>query len=57
MRERVSNMMKDDRMGRATRVMAMITLLVVVAGCDKCGDLNINMPGAAKVCTDTKPRG
>jgi hypothetical protein len=34
-------------------------LALLLVGCDKCGNMNINVPGAAAPtsCTDVKPRG
>ena len=39
--------------------MAAMALLLLVAACDKCGNVNITVPslGGAKVCTDIKPNG
>ena len=43
----------------ALRLASALGLMLVLAACDKCGDLNINVPGAAapKACSDAKPRG
>ena len=40
------------------RTAAVLGLTLLLAGCDKCGNFNINVPGAAPaVCADTQPRG
>jgi hypothetical protein len=38
---------------------AALALALLLAGCDKCGNMNINVPGAAAPtsCADVKPRG
>jgi hypothetical protein len=48
------------RMNRTTlRLAAALGLALLLAGCDKCGNMNITVPGAAAPtsCTDVKPRG
>jgi len=42
-------------MRRAARLVGLLTLLSLVAACDKCGNFNMNGPWK-KVCADTKPR-
>jgi hypothetical protein len=44
---------------KAYRVAGLIGLVLFVAGCDKCGNVNINLPTGAKykVCSDTNPQG
>jgi hypothetical protein len=41
------------------RIAGLIGLVLFVAGCDKCGNVNINLPTGAKykVCSDTNPQG
>jgi hypothetical protein len=42
----------------ALRMAAALGLALLVAGCDKCGNMNINVPGAVPAsCSDVKPRG
>jgi hypothetical protein len=38
---------------------AALGLALLLTACDKCGNMNINVPGAAAPisCTDVKPRG
>jgi hypothetical protein len=38
-------------MGRILRVAAAAAIVMAVAACDKCGNININVPGAAKACS------
>ncbi len=42
----------------AFRMAAALGLALLLAGCDKCGNFNVNIPGmtAPAACTDTKPR-
>jgi predicted small lipoprotein YifL len=42
-------------MRKAVRWVGAMLVLSVVAGCDKCGNFNMNGPWN-KVCADTKPR-
>ncbi len=44
--------------GTALR-MAALGLALLLAGCDKCGNMNINVPGAVvpASCSDAKSRG
>jgi hypothetical protein len=46
-------------MSRAARAVAVIAMSILVTGCDKCGNFDINLPGlsAPKACTGSKPRG
>ncbi len=43
----------------ALRLAAMIAVAAALTGCDKCGNLNITVPGAAmpKACGEAQPRG
>jgi hypothetical protein len=46
-------------MARTTlRAAAALGLALLLAGCDKCGNINFNVPGTAPaVCADNQPRG
>jgi hypothetical protein len=46
-------------MNRTAFRMAVLGLALLIAGCDKCGNMNINVPGAVvpASCSDVKPRG
>ena len=43
----------------APRLLCTLALLLLVAGCDKCGEFKINNPldPNPKVCADNSPRG
>jgi hypothetical protein len=43
----------------ALRLAAALGLALLLAGCDKCGNFNLYVPGAPApaACTDAKPRG
>jgi hypothetical protein len=39
------------------RLAAALGLALLLAGCDKCGNINLNVPGAAPAaCADSQPR-
>ena len=51
---------KEPTMHRtALRMAAALGLALLLAGCDKCGNFNLYVPGAPPpaACTDVKPRG
>ena len=43
----------------ASRIVGLIGLMLFVAGCDKCGNVKINLPtgGTYSACSDANPRG
>ena len=42
----------------AVRIAAAMSLVLLVAACDKCGNVTINVPGMGpKACSDGGPRG
>ena len=44
----------------ALRIAGAVILALVVTACDKCGNININVPGgggAPKACTPSSPQG
>lgn len=43
-------------MTRAVHFASAFALLALVAGCDKCGNFNLNGPWGAKVCSEAKPQ-
>ncbi len=51
--------MDPEMMTRTVLRTAALGLALLLAGCDKCGNFNINVPGMAAptACTDTSPRG
>ena len=44
---------------KAYRIAGLIGLVLFVAGCDKCGNVNINLPtgGKYQACSDANPQG
>jgi hypothetical protein len=44
---------------KAYRIAGLIGLVLLVAGCDKCGNVNINLPtgGKYQACSDVNPQG
>jgi hypothetical protein len=46
-------------MNRTALRMAALCLALLLAGCDKCGNMNLTVPGAMAPasCSDVKPRG
>jgi hypothetical protein len=43
----------------AARLTAILGLALLVTACDKCGNVELNLPGGGtyKSCTDVKPQG
>ena len=42
----------------ALRIAGALILALVMTACDKCGNININVPGGApKACTPSSPQG
>jgi hypothetical protein len=39
------------------RIVAVAGLAAMLAGCDKCGNLNLNVPKLPTSCSDAKPQG
>jgi hypothetical protein len=49
---------QEPKMKRTVRIASTIMLLLFVAACDKCGNIQINVPGGTyRACTDANPQG
>jgi hypothetical protein len=43
-------------MRTSLRTAAVLCLAVLLAGCDKCGNFNFNVPKVPGACSDARPR-
>ncbi|HVL70797.1 MAG TPA: hypothetical protein VM434_02835 [Beijerinckiaceae bacterium] len=39
------------------RIVAVAGLAALLAGCDKCGNINLNVPKLPSSCSDARPQG